>query len=212
MITARQAGWGITTVLALLTALLISRYLTFDPAVFFPEQRATYEAHRFSLYLHILGAMVALVLGPFQFSPGLRKRFLKGHRIVGRLYLLGCLAGGIGGLSMTRFAHGGFPAGMGFAMLGALWLIASAMALHRIRQRNVAAHREWMIRSFALTFAAPMLRLYLTLHGILSGMEIIDLPFTQAYIAIAWLCWVPNVLFAEWFINATRPQPVTNAL
>jgi hypothetical protein len=58
-----------------------------------------------------------------------------------------------------------------------------------------------MIRSFALTFAAVTLRLYLP------ASQIAGMPFPAAYSAIAWLCWVPNLLVAEWFIRAASVAP-----
>ena len=78
------------------------------------------------------------------------------------------------------------------------------MAVTRARQRNIVAHREWVIRSYALTLAAFTLRVYLPVHGILLGTEVIDLPFIQMYRAVGWLCWVPNLIVAEWYINVSR--------
>ena len=56
-------------------------------------------------------------------------------------------------------------------------------------------HERWMIRSFSLTFAAVTLRLYIPI-GMIAGF-----PFNQAYVAIAWLCWVPNLMAAELFLH-----------
>jgi hypothetical protein len=55
-----------------------------------------------------------------------------------------------------------------------------------------------MIRSYALTLAAVTLRLYLP------SSQLAGLPFTVAYPAISWLCWVPNLLIAEWFVRARQ--------
>jgi hypothetical protein len=67
------------------------------------------------------------------------------------------------------------------------------MAYACVRSANFGLHREWMIRSYALCLAAVTLRLYLPLAA-LGGI-----PFEEAYPAIAWLCWVPNLVAAEWF-------------
>ena len=59
-----------------------------------------------------------------------------------------------------------------------------------------------MIRNFALTFAAVALRLYLP------PVFIFGLPFATSYAIIAWLCWVPNLLVAEWLAKTTHnPSP-----
>jgi hypothetical protein len=79
------------------------------------------------------------------------------------------------------------------------------MAFIRIRVRDLVSHREWMIRSFALTLAAVTLRIYLPV-SLLSGVEFLD-----AYPVIAWACWVPNLLIAEAVIRAGRVKRVLSA-
>lgn len=201
---SRQIAQGFLFVGAVLTTIMVSRYLTLDPEVYFPEQVETFQAHQTALLCHVIGGMVALLLGPFQFIQGIRKKNVMIHKIMGRVYALGCLFGAVGGLSMATRAHGGFPTGLGLGMLGVLWIVTIVMAVRRARQHNIVAHREWVIRSFALTLAAFTLRVYLPIHGILLGMEIIELPFIQMYRAVGWLCWVPNLIVAEWYINTSR--------
>jgi len=202
----QRVAWAGITLFALVTFLIVSRYLTFNPDVYFPAQRETYIAQPVGLFCHIIGSMTAMLIGPFQFLPSLRRRWTNLHRGMGRVYLSGCLIGGSAGLYMAFFAHGGFPARVGFGMLAVLWLTTGAMALARIRVRRIAEHREWMIRSFALTFAAATLRIYLTIHGILLGTQLITLSETEMYTAVAWLCWVPNLIFAEIYVNLSRPK------
>ena len=198
---------GIVFVLAAFTTILVSRYLTFDPDVYFEQQRQTYIDHRIGIASHIIGGMIAMALGPFQFMTGLRERWPALHRGMGRVYLSACAVGSIAGFYMAFYAYGGFPSSMGFGMLSMAWFTCAAMALLRIRARNVAAHREWVLRSYALTFAAVTLRIYLGTHGALLGAEVIDLPFTEMYIAVAWMCWVPNLILAECYIGSTRTDP-----
>ena len=140
--------------LALLIFLLAGRYLTLNPQVYFSEQKAVYMAHTVMLIMHIVGAMLAVLLGPFQFLPKIRTgRFLNLHRWLGRAYLLSVLVGGLGGLYMARLAYGGLPARLGFTTLAVLWLFSAAMAYKHIRKKEIERHREWMTRNYALTFA-----------------------------------------------------------
>ncbi len=196
--TVRWTSWGVMSLLALLMAMLASRYLTLDPAVYFPQQRAVYMAHTAGILMHIVGGIAALLLGPLQFVPAVRRRWPRLHRTTGRVYLAGVALGGLGGLYMARLAFGGLPARTGFALLAVAWLAASAMAYLRIRQGNTSRHREWMIRSYALSFAAPMLRLEQVAFTA-AGVE-----FATAYVAVAWLCWLPNLLAAEGYVRWTR--------
>jgi hypothetical protein len=75
-------------------------------------------------------------------------------------------------------------------------------AYRHIRQRKLSEHRTWMIRSYALTLAAVTLRLYLP-ASLIAGF-----PMTVAYPAIAWLCWIPNLLIAEWFVRSRHYSAV----
>ena len=168
-----------------------------------PEMRATFEAHAAGIRLHIFASAVALLIGPLQFSSRLRASRPALHRVLGRVYLgVGVLLGGLAGLYMAAFAWGGIVSKLGFGLLAVAWLATGALAYAAIRRRDVAAHRRWMVRNFALTFAAVTLRLYLP-----SSMAA-GIPFEIAYPAIAWLCWVPNVAVAEWLVR--RPGATTN--
>ena len=163
--------------------------------------RATFETQRTGIYTHVFASVVALALGPFQFSARLRARHLALHRWSGRLYLgVGVLAGGPAGLFMAAHAFGGPAARLGFVCLALGWLYTGLRAYLAIRARNIVSHRRWMVRNFALTFAAVTLRLWLPV-SMASG-----LAFELAYPVIAWLCWVPNLLVAELLFNRIKPD------
>jgi uncharacterized membrane protein len=158
-----------------------------------PDMRATFQAQKAAVYLHVFGSAVALVLGPWQFSSRLRAARPKLHRWMGMTYLTV-------GVGPATTAYGGIPSTLGFGCLALAWLYTANHAWGEARARNFAAHRRWMIRNFALTFAAVTLRIYLP------GSMAAGLPFEHAYPAMAWLCWVPNLMVAEWVIRTTR-QP-----
>jgi uncharacterized membrane protein len=196
----KKIGWTIMLLMVALVILMVGRYLTLDPDVYFSEQRAIYMAHITILIVHIVASMLALSIGPFQFLPGIRKgRWLKVHRWLGRTYLLSILFGGLSGLYMAQMAYGGTISELGFSALAILWLYTGYRAYRHIRNKDLEEHRQWMIRNYALTFAGVMLRVWAPLSGA-AGID-----FLMAYRAIAWLCWVPNLLVAEWIIRSTRP-------
>src|SRR5687768_9575990 len=77
----KKTGWSIMLFLAVLVALYASVYLTLDPEVFFPQQKMVYMAHLTMLIIHIVASMLAILIGPFQFLPGIRKgRWLKDRK------------------------------------------------------------------------------------------------------------------------------------
>ncbi len=191
--------WGLIALIAL--SVPIALYgLAFS---FVDQANPDFRERLFSLpgyaYVHFLGSGFALLVGGFQFSGSLRRKHLKLHRWLGRSYLLACLAGGIGGLGLATISYGGPPTHVGFGLLGVLWLYTGARAYQAIRGGDVAAHRIWMIRSFALTFAAVTLRVEL---GLLTGA--LGWSFHDAYLTVAWLCWVPNLVVAEWWLLGRR--------
>jgi uncharacterized membrane protein len=121
-----------------------------------PDMQANFLAHSTGIYTHAFAAIVALVLGPFQFSSRLRQKHLQLHRWLGRSYLaVGVLVGGVSGLYMSQFAYGGTVARLGFAALAVFWLYTGLRAFLAIRRRAVDEHRRWMVRNFALTFRLP---------------------------------------------------------
>lgn len=163
-----------------------------------------------AFYQHILFGGVAMLTGWLQFLtataviPRIRARRLQLHRLLGKVYLIACLLSGIAGLYLSGYATGGIIASFGFGGLAVCWLFSSTKAYLSIRKKDIDSHRAWMIRSYALTFAAVTLRIWLPLSQFGLGLE-----FESAYIVISWLCWVPNLMVAEVLIR--RATPVLHA-
>ncbi|MBH0347329.1 DUF2306 domain-containing protein [Bacillus pacificus] len=149
------------------------------------------------LFTHITTSIVALVIGPFTLSTKFRERNINRHRIAGRIYMVGILLGGVSGLYLSFYATGGLVAKLGFGLLSVFWLTSAYQALHRVKNKKINDHRNWMIRNYALTFAAVTLRIWLPLFIVLFGIE----HFELSYAIIAWLAWVPNLIVAELFIR-----------
>lgn len=154
---------------------------------------------------HIVAGGIALVVGPFQFWRGLRDRHRALHRWTGRAYLAAVGIAGASALVMAPFNDAGLVGFFGFGALAVLWLATGWQAYRAIRRRDVASHRAWMMRNFALTYAAVTLRLWI---GVLIGVQLLpggdidfDTVFTNAYAAVPFLAWLPNLLLAEWLIR-----------
>lgn len=148
-----------------------------------------------AFYVHITGGGIALIIGWIQFSGKVRRNRITLHRRVGITYLIAILFGGLAGFYLAFFANGGAMNNLGFALLAIAWLGSTFIAYKKIRQRQFEAHKNWMIRSYAITFAAVMLRLWMPV--LIAG---VGLPEAEAYAAVAWLCWVPNIFAAELII------------
>lgn len=193
--------WGVVTVLALTVGTGAFLYVTGDPAQFDLVFRAKYMAHLGLVVTHGVSSVLALVLGPWQFLP--RRRW---HRVLGYLYLLGVVVGGLTGLPMALMAYGGPSARLGFAIVALLWLATAWMALTTARQRRFRAHRAWMIRCYALTFGAVLLRILLNVFQLLGH------DFNDIYPYTPWLSWLSSLAVAELILGGeadvqVRPMP-----
>lgn len=201
--TVNWSLWGVAGVLSPGVALFSYRYLlAIGPMA--PAILQNLFARPW-LDIHIAGAATALLIGPMQFIPWIRARRRGLHRWLGRTYIVGCLVGGVGGFIIAFGSTAGPIATGGFASLAVIWLITNVQGWRAARERRFEAHRAWMIRSFALTFAAVTLRLYLPLPP-LAGISFVD-----GYRAISYLSWIPNLIAVELYIRgafARRGAPV----
>jgi uncharacterized membrane protein len=193
----KSVGWLFMALLALAVAGYAFAIL-FSPDLRPAHIQILLVERPIATYAHFMGGAVALVTGAFQLSSWLRNRFLGVHRWLGRLYMLAVVASGVAALALAPHSFGGLVAHLGFGLLGVCWISSTLNAYRHIRRGNVSRHRSWMIRSYALTLAAVTLRLYLP------SSQMAGISMTVAYPAIAWLCWVPNLLVAEWFVRSRR--------
>ena len=169
----------------------------------------TYEplpiAVQAAFYAHIVAGGVAIIAGPFQFWRGLRDRHRSVHRVIGRTYLTAVAIAGVAALVMVPFNDAGLVGFFGFGTMAVLWLVTAWRAYRAIRLGDVSNHRAWMMRNFALTYSAVTLRLWI---GVLIGVQLIPggdvdfgAVFENAYAAVPFLAWLPNLVVAEWLIR-----------
>jgi len=92
----------------------------------------------------------------------------------------------------------------GFGSLAVLWFVTGVFAYRAARERRLDHHRAWMIRNYSLTFAGVMLRAWLPIlivgYAAATGADA-TAAFEWAYVIVPFLCWVPNILFAEWLVR-----------
>jgi uncharacterized membrane protein len=195
-----RTGWMCMTFLATMTAAIAARYFTLDPNLFLAQQRVVYMANLVPLLFHVGGGILALTVGPWQFVPRIRVRHPAVHRAIGRIYLFSAVAAGIGGLLLVPEGLYWPVAPLGFAALATALLAASGTAFAAIRRRAITEHQMWMIRSYALIFAAVTFRLWL---AVISSA---GLSFDRAYMSGAWLSWPINLLVAQRLIVRIRSR------
>lgn len=173
-------------------AIVSYRYLFGSGAV--PPTVAANQYFHGWVLVHAASAATALLIGPLQFMGKLRHERPEIHRGFGVIYVIACLAGGLSAFPLAIGTVAGHVASAGFIALGTAWITATAMAVRHIANGKIAAHRGWMVRSFALALSALTLRLYLFVSGMLG------IDYFLAYPVIAWACWLPNLVGAEWYL------------
>jgi uncharacterized membrane protein len=155
-----------------------------------------------AFYIHITFGGIALLTGWTQFSKRLRDKYLNTHRTIGKIYVVSVMLSSVAGLFIAFFATGGIVSSLGFGLLASLWLYTIIKAYTSILKRDIRQHENWMIRNYALTFAAVNLRVYLPLLQM-----IVFHDFIPAYRVVSWLSWVPNLIIAEMIINRRKQKP-----
>lgn len=168
---------------------------------------------RIAFFIHVYASIWVLLAGFTQFSGKIKRNNPRLHRIMGYVYVTDILLiTGPAGLLMGFYANGGPGSRIAFIMLAALWIFFTAMALIKAKQKDFKSHRQFMIRSYALTLSALTLRAWK--YAINNSFE---LPPMDVYRVVAWAGWVINLGVAEYIIYRSKikstikkrsPQPV----
>jgi uncharacterized membrane protein len=201
------AGWLIPTGLLLIafspvvagafrmTALVGGAEVTPDNVRFF--------ASPIPVVTHIVSVTIYAILGAFQFSSGIRRRWPHWHRAAGRVLVVAGLAAALSGLWMAMF-YAIVPADSALLHTFRL-LFGSAMAASivfgfvAIRQRRVSKHQAWMRRAYAIGMGAGTQALIQIPYVIIVGQ-----PDSLSHALLMGGAWVVNLAIAESLILRQR--------
>ena len=199
---ASYIGLALLIGLAVIVTAWSLRYLTAPPGEYgFEEQASVYRENPFWLLTHILFGAAALTSGALQFAflaffaPGAL------HRWMGALYVVSATCAAVAGVRLAFYAYGGVANTAAFMLLALFWMLTTFRALHQASVADVDGHRIWMVRSYALAFAAVTLRIE---TGLLLGA---GLSFDDAYRIVPWTSWALNLILVEWVFLKKRTAP-----
>lgn len=147
-----------------------------------------------SFYAHIIFGGIALLIGWLQFSQKLRNKYPKLHRTIGKIYITSIFISGSFAFYIGFFVYGGIPSQVGFTFGAIIWILVTYLGFSAIKKGNVAKHKEFMTYSYAGTFAAVTLRIWLPMLMAFTSFKI-------AYGISVWLSWIPNFLVAYLIIH-----------
>jgi uncharacterized membrane protein len=156
--------------------------------------------------------MLFMILGPLQFSSRIRARHLRWHRWSGRVFVVCGLVIGISALVMSfgMPAIGGVNQAAATTLFGTFFLLALCKAFWHIRRREVALHREWMIRAFSMGLAVAAIR---PIIGVFFATSPLTGLTPREFFGIAfWIGFVLHLIAAEAWIHTTLPGEITAAV
>jgi uncharacterized membrane protein len=145
----------------------------------------------FLLIPHAVGGILATALGPFQFSTRFRQSHVGLHRLMGKVYILSvCVAA-----PTVLFIGRGFDFPLTFMgdLQAFLWLICTLLAFITARNRQIAVHRQWMVRSYAFTLNFILARLLNPIPAYLH-MSDTGLALTLALLTASYFL-IPEIAF-----------------
>jgi uncharacterized membrane protein len=220
--TLRRALWIALSVLTVIgCAIVVRRIVAIAPSLLhgyqppgpasnpiaarFGNLDDTFNRFTVLTLVHILPGLLFILLAPFQFSAGFRARHLKAHRIIGRVFLICGLIAGTTALVMSFAipAIGGVNQAAATTLFGALFLFALAKAYIHIRRREIALHREWMIRAYAIGLAVTTIRPIVGIFFATSRLS--GLTPREFFGTAFWIGFTIHLIVAESWIR-THPQ------
>jgi len=161
-----------------------------------------FARHRLLTLIHILPGGLFLVLAPLQFVPGIRQKHLEVHRWMGRVLVVCGLIIGVSALVMSyRMNIGGANETAATTLFAIVFLICLTKAFVHIRRREVARHREWMIRAYGVGLGVA------TTRPIVGAFFAARRLTPHEFFGIAfWLGFTITFLAAEAWVQHTRER------
>jgi uncharacterized membrane protein len=187
----------VLALLALAVAWFVYRSLHFFADISLESYTPYFWPRRGGLVPHVFGGLVAITTGLVQMWLGLTHRTGTLHRKLGWCYVAGILVGSVAGFYTTLTIPGSNLAYQsGTFMMCVAWAGTTGMAVWSIRNRAIWQHRDWMLRSYIVTFAFVTFRFFdVWLNSLASTYSILTRENIDA--TMAWACWAVPLLLAE---------------
>jgi uncharacterized membrane protein len=149
------------------------------------------EPVKWLLLPHGVAGALALLLAPFQFSARLRRRSLRLHRILGRLYVAGVAVSAPLAIPVAIIL--GPPSlVMAAAIQSCGWLLTTGVAMYCVRRGDIQQHQEWMTRSYPFAMVFVVARAVLAIPAVRAMGEVAFVSVVWSLIAVA--CFVPSLV------------------
>jgi len=146
---------------------------------------------------HIAGASASLLLGPLQFWNRIRTRYMKYHRGAGKIFIIGSLIAAVCAFRINLM-YDCKPCRISLGILSIIWLLSTAAAWWAIKNKNIKAHRQFMVRSYTAALAFVFIRLF-AIIGYQKLFPFLD-TLSDRRVTAEWLCWVIPFMIIETYM------------
>ena len=155
------------------------------------EKASAHTGHYTYVFVHAFGGTLMLFAGALALYVGWTRRIFRFHRLIGATYLIGGAIGAGMGLYLSITGPHPLPGvGVATGTLAIAWLAVAAMAWRAAINRRFDSHRDWMIRSYVLTWTFVFCRIVM-LHPASATAA----PAT--IVAIIWASWITPLIACE---------------
>nr|WP_299174847.1 DUF2306 domain-containing protein [uncultured Allomuricauda sp.] len=200
----RKKKHGFWLILVLLIAVVMSTYFYQRDTSFylFADDSEFSEIRlRFKWWIitHFSFAAFTLFVGPIQFIPQIRKKYIKLHRFAGKLYVVGSIISAITVyvlLATTYELPGAIPS---LGLLATIWLFTTIAAYRFIRKGNIIRHKEFMLRSYVCGLAFVFIRLLPEVNNVIGIFNFIEDDEMRRTV-YEWICWVYPLITIEFWL------------
>jgi Predicted membrane protein (DUF2306) len=191
-----------TTALLSVASLIAIAFFAFAALPYFMSSSynaSEYAGRRGWLLVHIVGGTIALFSGPIQLWLGLADRRIDLHRKLGLAYLAGVAIAASGAFWLAAHPSFGWVYGTGLGSMATAQVVTTSLAFVAIKRSLIEQHKEWMIRSYVVTFSFVTYRL----SGMLMGPFELG-TFVEINIVLAWGSWALPLLATEAILQGRK--------
>lgn len=124
------------------------------------QVRPAHQGHWGWVLLHTLSGTLMIITAPLNLYVGETRRWFEWHRHIGCTYIgagytatLAALAVNIGN------PHANLSIALSTSLLALAWILTASLGWRTGARKRFRAHRDWMIRSYVLTWSFVLCRL-----------------------------------------------------
>jgi uncharacterized membrane protein len=207
-----NSGWKIGRLTLLLTLTVLAGFVLFfinssvlPYAVYNANRYGDFWPRRHGLILHIACGIVSVLLGLLQLWLGATGQVGGLHRMAGKAYVVAVAIGSVAAIYLALTSTGPLGYRTGLLGLSLAWALTTAVGYIAARCGNGREHREWMVRSYVVTFAFVTFRFFTRL---VLGLwpVVLHVEASQVEALMAWACWAVPLLLLEPFLHRIKPE------